>query len=76
MHVLLAEKAELERDLKDSGDKLSSALAECNAKDDLVKKHSNTAKEALAGSLHFSSFCTISVLKFHLRKRLHGELIF
>lgn len=49
MHVLLAEKAELERDLKDSGDKLSSALAECNAKDDLVKKHSNTAKEALAG---------------------------
>lgn len=49
MHVLLAEKAGLERDLKDLGDKLSSALAECSAKDDLVKKHSKTAKEALAG---------------------------
>ncbi|XP_021714336.1 filament-like plant protein 7 [Chenopodium quinoa] len=49
MHVLLAEKAELERDLKDLGDKLSSALAECSAKDDLVKKHSTTAKDALAG---------------------------
>lgn len=49
IHVLLAEKAELERDLKDLGDKLSSALSECSAKDDLAKKHSKTAKEALAG---------------------------
>ncbi|XP_056696856.1 filament-like plant protein 7 isoform X2 [Spinacia oleracea] len=49
VHVLLAEKSKLERDLKDLGEKLSSSLAECSAKDDLANKHSKSAKEALAG---------------------------
>lgn len=49
IHVLLAEKAELERDLRDLSDKLSSALSECDAKDELAKKHAKTAQEALAG---------------------------
>ena len=45
----MADKAELERDLKSSNDKLSSALFEHNMKDDLVKKHAKTAQEAIAG---------------------------
>lgn len=49
IHVLLAEKAELERDLRDLSDKLSSALSECDAMDELAKKHAKTAQEALAG---------------------------
>ncbi|XP_057544776.1 filament-like plant protein 7 isoform X2 [Amaranthus tricolor] len=49
IHVLLAEKAELERGFKDLEGKLSSALAECRAKDNLVQKHSKTAKDNLAG---------------------------
>uniref|UniRef100_A0A7C9ECM2 Filament-like plant protein 7 n=1 Tax=Opuntia streptacantha TaxID=393608 RepID=A0A7C9ECM2_OPUST len=49
IHVLLAEKAQLERDLRDLSDKLSSALSECDAKDELAKKHAKTAQEALAG---------------------------
>ncbi|GMH06410.1 hypothetical protein Nepgr_008250 [Nepenthes gracilis] len=49
MHMLLAEKAELERELQHLSDKLSSALSESNVKDDLAKKHAKTAQEALAG---------------------------
>ncbi|GAB4848994.1 hypothetical protein Ancab_003807 [Ancistrocladus abbreviatus] len=49
IHVLLTDKAELGRDLQDLSDKLSVALSECNAKDDLAKKHAKTAQEALAG---------------------------
>ncbi|KAG5241446.1 DUF869 protein [Salix suchowensis] len=47
--TLLADKAELENDLKNSSGKLSSALSECNAKDDLAKKQAKLAKEAMAG---------------------------
>ncbi|KAK9285671.1 hypothetical protein L1049_024870 [Liquidambar formosana] len=46
---LLTDKAELERDLKNLNEKLSSTLLECNAKDDLVKKHAKMAQEAIAG---------------------------
>ena len=49
IRVLLADKADLERELRDLGDKLSTAIAECNDKEELVVKHSKTAKEALAG---------------------------
>ncbi|KAL2906301.1 Filament-like plant protein 7 [Bienertia sinuspersici] len=49
IQVLLTDKAELEKDIRDLKDKLSNAIAECNDKDDLVIKHSKTAKEALAG---------------------------
>ncbi|XP_059623905.1 filament-like plant protein 7 isoform X2 [Cornus florida] len=45
----LTEKAELERELKISNDKLSLALSDCKAKDDLVRKHAQMAQEALAG---------------------------
>ncbi|CAL5326231.1 unnamed protein product [Camellia sinensis] len=43
------DKTELERDLKLLNEKLSSSLAECNAKDNLVEKHSRMAQEALDG---------------------------
>ncbi|GMH14799.1 hypothetical protein Nepgr_016640 [Nepenthes gracilis] len=49
MHMVLAEKAELERDLRDLSNKLSSALYECNAKDDDAQKHAKIAQESLAG---------------------------
>ncbi|RVW60527.1 Filament-like plant protein 7 [Vitis vinifera] len=49
IQTLLADKAELERDLKSLNDKLSSAVSEHNVKDDLVKKHAKTAQEAITG---------------------------
>ncbi|CAL5324637.1 hypothetical protein CsSME_00003709 [Camellia sinensis var. sinensis] len=49
IQTLLKDKGELERDLKILNEKLSSALSECNAKDDLVEKHAKMAQEALAG---------------------------
>ncbi|KAJ7944442.1 filament-like plant protein 7 [Quillaja saponaria] len=47
--ALLADKEELEKDLKKLNDKLSLSLSECKAKDELVKKHAKTAQEAVAG---------------------------
>ncbi|KAL8168278.1 hypothetical protein V2J09_009777 [Rumex salicifolius] len=49
IQMLLAEKAELEKDLSDLNEKLSFALSECNSNDELAKKHAKTAQEALAG---------------------------
>lgn len=49
IQTLLTEKAELEKDLRNLNDKLSSALSECDAKDELVKKHAKMAQEAIAG---------------------------
>lgn len=49
LQILLTDKAELENDVKNLNDKLSSALAECNARDDLVKKHAMMAQEAITG---------------------------
>ncbi|KZV39742.1 filament-like plant protein 7 [Dorcoceras hygrometricum] len=46
---LLAEKAELERDLKILDSKLSSALSDCNANDNMAKKQMKIAQEAIAG---------------------------
>ncbi|KAK9990659.1 hypothetical protein SO802_025644 [Lithocarpus litseifolius] len=46
---LLTEKAKLEKDLRILNDKLSSALSECDAKDELVKDHAKMAQEAIAG---------------------------
>jgi len=64
--VLLAEKAQLERDLRDLSDKLSSALSECDAKDELAKKHAKTAQEALAGSLcFFASLPLLYMVLYH-----------
>ncbi|KAJ4963827.1 hypothetical protein NE237_023766 [Protea cynaroides] len=40
---------ELEISVKNLNEKLSSALSECNAKDDLVTEHSKVAEEAIAG---------------------------
>ncbi|KAG2724371.1 hypothetical protein I3760_01G014000 [Carya illinoinensis] len=48
IQTLLTEKAELEKDLKILNDKLSSALSECEAKDELEKKHAKTAQEAIS----------------------------
>ncbi|XP_057972572.1 filament-like plant protein 7 [Malania oleifera] len=47
--VIVTEKEEREGDFKVLSDKLSSALSECNAKDDLVKKNAKIAQEAIAG---------------------------
>ncbi|KAH9617737.1 hypothetical protein KSS87_013209 [Heliosperma pusillum] len=49
IQALLAQKTQIERDNLELGDKLSSALSECTAKDEIVNKHAKTAKEALAG---------------------------
>ncbi|KAF2283747.1 hypothetical protein GH714_014747 [Hevea brasiliensis] len=49
IQTLLDNKAELEKDLKSLNDKLSSALSECNAKDDLVKKHAKMVEKATTG---------------------------
>ncbi|XP_062102671.1 filament-like plant protein 7 isoform X2 [Humulus lupulus] len=47
--ALLDEKVELEQNLKTLNDKLSSALSECNSKDELVEKHAKVAQEAMRG---------------------------
>ncbi|CAN6460137.1 unnamed protein product [Victoria cruziana] len=41
--------ADLEKSLKDLNEKLSSALSENRAKDDIVKQHAKVAEEAIAG---------------------------
>ncbi|KAI3785087.1 hypothetical protein L1987_44199 [Smallanthus sonchifolius] len=46
---ILAYEAELERNLNISNEKLSTALAEINAKDDMAKKQTNIAREAILG---------------------------
>ena len=49
--MYVADKAqELEISVQNLNEKLSSALSECNAKDDLVIKHMTVAEEAIAGS--------------------------
>ncbi|KDP31967.1 hypothetical protein JCGZ_12428 [Jatropha curcas] len=48
LQTLLSDKAELEKDLKSLNDKLSSALSECDAKEDLAKKQAKIAEEAMA----------------------------
>ncbi|XP_043713400.1 filament-like plant protein 7 isoform X2 [Telopea speciosissima] len=40
---------ELEKSMKNLNEKLSSALSECDAKDDLVTEHAKVAEEAIAG---------------------------
>ncbi|XP_011083564.1 filament-like plant protein 7 isoform X1 [Sesamum indicum] len=45
------EKIELERDLRILNEKLSSALSESNAKDNIAKKQVKIAEEAIAGDL-------------------------
>ncbi|KAK7386420.1 hypothetical protein VNO78_26639 [Psophocarpus tetragonolobus] len=49
VQALLADKEELEKDLKKLNNKLTSALSDCNAKDELVKKQTKIAQEAMAG---------------------------
>ncbi|XVF61204.1 hypothetical protein PTKIN_Ptkin08bG0111300 [Pterospermum kingtungense] len=44
-----ADKGEMEKELKILNNKLSSALSDCNSKDELVKKHEKMALEAVAG---------------------------
>ncbi|OIV93869.1 hypothetical protein TanjilG_05572 [Lupinus angustifolius] len=46
---LLADKEELEKDMKRVNDKLALALHDCNAKDELVRKQTKIAQEAMAG---------------------------
>ena len=73
IQTLLADKAELENDLKILSDKLSSALSECNAKDDLAKKQAKLAKGAMTGKLlnivpfqHLSGRVLLSIYQFTL----------
>ncbi|KAK6128692.1 hypothetical protein DH2020_037542 [Rehmannia glutinosa] len=46
---LLTEKTDLQRDLQILNERLSSAVSECNAKDDIAKKQMKIAEEAIAG---------------------------
>ncbi|KAL2522735.1 Filament-like plant protein 7 [Forsythia ovata] len=47
--TLLTEKADLEKEIRILNDKLSSALADCNAKDEFAKKQTKIAQEAIFG---------------------------
>ncbi|XP_027150913.1 filament-like plant protein 7 [Coffea eugenioides] len=47
--TLLSDKAQLELDLKILNHKLSSAISECNNKDDFAKQQAKIAQEAIAG---------------------------
>ncbi|KAK7251017.1 hypothetical protein RIF29_33876 [Crotalaria pallida] len=49
VQALLADKEEMEKHLKRLNDKLALALSDCNAKDELVKKQTKIAQEAVAG---------------------------
>ncbi|CAH9084098.1 unnamed protein product [Cuscuta europaea] len=49
LEIILKGKAELERDIQKLNDKLSSALLECNAKDDFSQRQAKIAQEAIAG---------------------------
>ncbi|XVF17653.1 hypothetical protein REPUB_Repub10bG0141600 [Reevesia pubescens] len=49
IQTLVADKGELENELKILNNKLASALSDCNSKDELVKKHEKMALEAVAG---------------------------
>lgn len=40
----------MEKELKTLNDKLSSAVSECDTKDELVKKHAKMAQEAIKGN--------------------------
>jgi len=41
----------LEKDFKELENKLASALDECNSKDELLKKQTKIAQEAVAGNI-------------------------
>lgn len=68
---LLDEKAELERSLRISNEKLAAALADCNAKDIITKKQVKIAQEAIAGDLISKKF---KLLDFCLPPRAHLPL--
>ena len=75
IQTLLDNKAELENDLRILSEKLSSALSECNAKDDLAKKQAKLAMEAMAGKLpniitsqYFSGRVLMPIYQFTLSK--------
>lgn len=66
----------MEGDLKILNEKLSSAISECNTKDELLRKHEKMAQEAIAGhsplfinalfDLIFQGFSIVFV-KFYLK---------
>lgn len=47
----MADKVELQKKLKISEEKLLAALAEINTKDEIAKKQTNIAREAIHGDL-------------------------
>ncbi|KAL5187055.1 Filament-like plant protein 7 [Glycine soja] len=49
VQALVADKEELEKNLKRLNNKLTSALSDCNAKDELVKKQTKVAQEVMEG---------------------------
>lgn len=72
---LLAEKAEMEKELKTLNDKLSSAVSECDTKDELVKKQAKMAQEAIKGweKAEEQAVSLKSQLDEALQQRLVGE---
>ncbi|KAK9163403.1 hypothetical protein Syun_004305 [Stephania yunnanensis] len=65
-------EVEWERSVKNLNDKLSSALFECNAKDDLVIKHAKVAEESLAGWEKADS--EVAALKRQLEEAIRQRL--
>jgi len=51
----------LEKDFKELENKLASALSECNSKDELVKKQTKIAQEAVAGNIR-ACLCCVRLL--------------
>ncbi|CAJ2635376.1 unnamed protein product [Trifolium pratense] len=49
VQALLADKENLEKEFKELNNKLTLALSDCNAKDELVKKQTKIAQDAVAG---------------------------
>ncbi|KAF7828705.1 filament-like plant protein 7 isoform X1 [Senna tora] len=71
---LLADKEELEKDLKKLDDKLALALSDCNAKDELVKKQTKISQEAVAG--WEKAKAETSSLKQDLEEALQQKLVY
>lgn len=74
MQKLLTEKTGLEKDIRILNEKLSTALSDCNAKDNIAKKQVKIAEEAISGDLLFNSILNIFSYPFSTA-RIREEIL-
>ncbi|XP_014509142.1 filament-like plant protein 7 [Vigna radiata var. radiata] len=74
VQALVADKDELEKDLKRLNNKLDSALSDCNAKNELVKKQTKVAQEAMAGLKKAEA--EVLSMKQDLDEALHQRIVY